>query len=551
MTNESKAGARDVPVLIIGGGPVGLALAADLGWRGIECLLVERGDGEIYHPRANTVNSRSMEFCRRWGISEKVRNSGAPPDFPLDIVYVTSLQGYEIARIDRPTYGGAKPLPTTPERSQRCNQIFFDPIMHDLADSFPSVTLRYKCCFESFVETGNGVIATVRDLANDQTETIAAQYLVACCGGQSPVPKALGVQWEGTPVLSNHLNVFLRIPELWNHHDKGKAAFYFFVDPKGGNQSLIELDGDTLWRLGLDLGDEQVASEAVDINPLIERWIGPKVPFEVISALPWTCRSIVADCWRDGPVFLAGDAVHQHSPSGGFGMNTGLGDAVNLSWKLAASLQGWAGANLLDSYQIERQPVARRIVCQATDTIGDVAEPAKLSLIDSPTPEGERIRREVGADIIRDRTQIFVSDGLVLGYRYDPSPIIWADGSPAPKESVSEYVPTARPGSRAPHAWVSDGKSTIDLFGRGFVLLTLAGSRSDTSGLVAAASARAMPLDVIEIGDPEIAALYERRFVLVRPDGHVAWRGDAEPADPQQVIDAVCGGPRRAAFPAP
>ena len=291
----------------------------------------------------------------------------------------------------------------------------------------------------------------------------------------------------------------------------------------------------------MDFGAAQVAPETVDIDALVKRWIGPEVPYEIVSALPWTCRSLVADCWRNGPVFLAGDAVHQHSPQGGFGMNTGLGDAVDLSWKLAATLEGWAGASLLDSYQIERQPVARRIVRQATEMLGDVAEPAKLAQIDAPTLEGARIRREVGADIVRDRTQIFVSDGLVLGTHYDSSPIVWADGTPSPEESVSAYVPTSRPGSRAPHAWISDGKSTIDLVGRRFVLLACAVSQSAASGLVAAARARTMPLDVIDIDDPEITALYERRLVLVRPDGHVAWRGDTLPQDVDSLIDRVRG----------
>ena len=365
----------NIPVLIVGGGPVGLALAADLGWRGIECILVEKSDGKIFHPRANTVNSRSMEFCRRWGIADMVRNAGAPPDFPLDILYVTSLQGYTVARIDRPTYGGIKPLSTTPERSQRCNQIFFDPILRDLAQSFSGVTLRYQCQFENFRETDEGVAVTVRDLTTNFTETIFAQYLVACCGGQSTIPGTLGIEWEGTPILSNHLNVFLRIPELWTHHDKGKAAFYFFVDADGGNQSLIELDGNTLWRLGLELRGEQTTVDDVDVDALVSKWIGPEVPYEMVSVLPWTCRSLVADCWQSGRVFLAGDAVHQHSPQGGFGMNTGLGDAVDLAWKLAATLQGWGGTDLLASYQLERQPVARRIVRQATDTMGELAEP--------------------------------------------------------------------------------------------------------------------------------------------------------------------------------
>ena len=542
MTEASQNTGHDVPILIVGGGPVGLALAVELGMRGIECLLIEQSDGTIYHPRANTINSRTMEFCRRWGVAEEVRNAGAPPDFPLDILYVTGLQGYEVARIDRPTYGGAKPLPTTPERSQRCNQIFFDPILRRLAESFPSVTLRYQCRFESFVETDDGIVATVRDLAADRTETIAARYLVSCCGGQSSVPRTLGMQWEGIPALGNHLNVFLRIPELWNHHDKGKAAFYFFVDADGGNHSLIELDGDTLWRLGLELGPEKIDPAAVDVDVLVKRWVGPDVPYELVSALPWTCRSIVGDCWRKGRVFLAGDAVHQHSPQGGFGMNTGLGDAVNLAWKLAASLEGWAGPYLLDSYQAERQPVARRIVRQATEMLGDVADPATLARIEEPGREGDRIRREVGADIIRDRTQIFVSDGIVLGYRYDPSPIICEDGTPAPKDSISEYVPTSRPGSRAPHGWVMEGKSTLDLFGDKFVLLAFHGAQGEAAGVVSAASDHAVPLEAVSIDDPDIAALYERNLVLIRPDGHVAWRGDTAPADVAEIIDTVRGG---------
>ena len=179
-------GKDETPVLIVGGGPVGLALAADLGRRGIACTLVEQGDGTIYHPRANTINSRTMEFCRRWGIAEEVRQAGTPPDFPLDIVFCTGLTGYQLARVERPTYGGHRPLPTTPERSQRCNQLFFDPIMRKLAASFSNVRLRYRCRFESFAETADGVECMVHDLAGDRRETINARYLVACCGGRSP-----------------------------------------------------------------------------------------------------------------------------------------------------------------------------------------------------------------------------------------------------------------------------------------------------------------------------------------------------------------------------
>jgi 2-polyprenyl-6-methoxyphenol hydroxylase-like FAD-dependent oxidoreductase len=534
----------ETPILIVGGGPVGLALAVDLGQRGIECTLVEQADGTIYHPRANTVNSRTMEFCRRWGIAEEVRQAGTPPDFPLDIVYCTGLKGYTLARVDRPTYGGHKPLPTTPERSQRCNQLFFDPIMRKRAASFPSVRLRYRCRFESFTETADGVLCQVNDLANQRQETIKARYLVACCAGRSSVPRALGVRWEGQPVLSYHLNVFLKIKELWTRHDKGKTAFYFFIDESGGGPSLIELDGNELWRLGLSTGQQLVAPESVNIPAIVDEFLGPDIPYEVVSILPWTCRSVVADIWSRGNVFLAGDAVHQHAPTGGFGMNTGLGDAVDLGWKLAAAIAGWGGPAVVTSYEIERKPVARRIVREATENHVPLADQATLALVRAASPEGERARRIIGEQIVRERTRVFVSDGLVLGSRYEPSPIIVPDGTPAPTESVSQYTPTARPGSRAPHAWIEPGRSTLDLFGDGLVLLAFGGAAVDGSAIAAAAQARSVPFKLAAIDDPAIATLYERRLVLVRPDGHVCWRGDTAPADPLALVDEVRGAAR-------
>jgi 2-polyprenyl-6-methoxyphenol hydroxylase-like FAD-dependent oxidoreductase len=534
-------GIKETSILIVGGGPVGLALAADLGRRGIECTLVEQSDGTIYHPRANTVNSRTMEFCRRWGIAEDVRQAGTPPDFPLDIVYCTGLEGYMLARVDRPTYGGHKPLPTTPERSQRCNQLFFDPLMREFAVSFSSVQLRYRCRFESFTETTDSVLCKLHDLANDRRETIKARFLVACCAGRSSVPGALGVRWEGQPVLSYHLNAFVKIKELWTRHDKGKAAFYFFVDESGRGPSLIELDGRELWRLGINTGQHAVAPENINIPAIVEEFMGTNIPYELVSILPWTCRSIVADTWRRGNAFLAGDAVHQHSPSGGFGMNTGLGDAVDLAWKLAAVVSGWGGPALLESYELERKPVARRIVREATDNQTALGDLATRALVRAPNDEGDRARRIIGDEILRERTRVFVSDGLVLGYRYEPSPIIVPDGTPAPVESVSQYSPTARPGSRAPHAWLAEGRSTLDLFGDGFVLLAFDSAANDAAPIAAAARARGMPLKTVVIEDGAIAKLYERRLVLVRPDGHVAWRDDAPPNDPLALVDRVRG----------
>lgn len=531
----------EIPVLIVGGGPVGLGLAAELGVRGISCRLVEQGDGTITQPRANTVNSRTMEFCRRWGIADAVRNAGAPPDFPQTILYLTGLQGYELARIERPTHGGRAPLPTTPERSQRCNQLWFDPILRERVSKFQSVDLRYGCRFEGFEREGDGIVAELRDLGSGRVEHVHARYLVACCGGNSAVPKALGVEMEGEAVLAYHLNLFLRIPDLWTFSDKGKVPFHFFVGPDVTGNSLIELDGNQLWRLNLNLGKERRSPDEVDIEAAIHRLIGPDIPYEVISVLPWTCRSIVADRWQDGPVFLAGDAVHQHSPAGGFGMNTGMGDAVDLGWKLAASVEGWGGPALLESYGPERRPVAQRNVREATENALLPYDDRLLAVIDDDTPEGAEARRLLGKQIIRDRSKTFISDGIALGYVYEGSPVICADGTPPPPASSMSYMPSSRPGSRAPHAWVSDGVSTLDLFGRGFVLLRLGGTSADPTPLIDTAKKCGMPLELVDITDDAIADLYERALVLVRPDGHVAWRGDSAPDDALAVIDRIRG----------
>jgi 2-polyprenyl-6-methoxyphenol hydroxylase-like FAD-dependent oxidoreductase len=533
---------QEVPVLIVGGGPVGLGLAIDLGWRGVDCLLVEQGDGTIFHPRANAINARTMEFCRRWGVADAVREAGAPPDFPADIVYCTGLQGFELARIARPTHGGRGPLPTTPERPQRCNQLWFDPILRDRAGQFDSVQLRYESRFDGFERDGDGVIATVTDVKAGKARRFRARYLVACCGGRSSVPRALGMRWEGRPVLSYNLNVFIRVDALWARTKMGKAAFYMMAFADGSQGAVIELDGNTLWRLGVRNVDHEITADNEDIDAAVRRAIGPDTPYEIVSAIPWTCRSIVADRWSDGPVFLAGDAVHQHAPNGGFGMNTGMGDAVDLGWKLEAMLSGWGGQGLAGSYGIERSPVARRNVRVATESNEEVYNPTLTPLIEDDTAAGAAAREQLGAEILAARSRQFISDGISLGYVYDGSPVVVSDGTPPPDvDDTMRYAPTTRPGARAPHAWVEDGKSTLDLFGKGYVLLAFGGAAGEGAGLVAAAKAAGAPLRVEAVDAPDIAALYERRLVLVRPDGHVCWRGDAAPENPGSVIDRVRG----------
>jgi len=528
-------------VLIVGAGPVGLALAADLGWRGIPCTIIEQSDGVIHHPRATAVNARSMEFFRRWGITDLVRKAGTPPDFPHTVLFVTSLQGFEIARIERPGHGGIRPTETSPERPQRCNQLWLDPILRDLATGFSCVTLRYRWRFESFVEDQEGIVATVHDLGTDEVRTITADYLVDCSGGHSTLRQSLGIEMRGSPDIDYNLSIFVRAPDLWKYHDKGKAALIHFIAAQGPRRNLVLLDGRELWRFGVTGKEFYDDPERVDANRLFDEVAGEETPREIISVRRWSARDVVADRYRLGRVFLAGDAAHLNHPDGGFGLNTGLGDIADLGWKLSAALEGWGGSLLLDSYESERRPVGLRNVRQAEENLQIKKRRQIESTIGDSTTEGAEARHRMRAAILRDSTRNYVTDGTALGYTYDPSPICWGDGSPPTADTITEYRPSSRPGSRAPHAWLADGRSTLDLFGSGFTLLRFGDDPPAADSIVAAFARRGMPLSEDRIQERNVRSLYERSVVLVRPDGHVAWRSDDLPDDPLALADRVRG----------
>lgn len=540
MATASK-GVTHTPVLIVGGGPVGLGLAADLGWRGVACTVVEQGDGSIAHPRATAENARTMELFRRWGIAERVKQAGTPPDFPHTVLYLTSLTGYEIARFDRPGHGGTARTAISPERPQRCNQLWLDPILRDFATSFPTVTLKMRTRFESFVEEGDRIVATVTDRDSGETHIIEADYLVACCGGASSIQKTLGIAMNGVPTLEYNLNIFFRVKELWNYHDKGKGALHFFADAQGIWRTLVQIDGRDFWRLGVRGQWHYENPDKVDASAMITEMVGCEIPHEVVSSLPWVARDLVADNYVKGRVFLAGDAAHQNTPSGGFGLNTGMGDVNDLGWKLAALVQGWGGTTLADSYEAERRPVAARIVKQATDNFMRDRKRPSHPEIAMDTPAGAEARRQMGAAIAESQAKVYLTDGTALGQVYEGSPIVCDDGTPPPEASVSAYRPTTRPGARAPHAWLGDDRSTLDLFGRGFTLVKLGANGPDCSQFESAFASRGVPFSSVAFDDPEVCKLYERRLVLVRPDGHVAWRGDTSPVDPLAVVDRVRG----------
>ena len=529
------------PILIVGGGPVGLALASDLGLRGTSCLLIEQGEGLPDHPRATALNSRSMEFMRRWGIADAVHAAGTPDDFPHTALYCTTLSGFEIARIDRPHHGGRGASTTSPERAQRCNQIWLDPILRDLAMSFASVDLRYRWRFEALTQERDHVAATVRDLARDELHRIVAQYVIDCSGGHSLIRRQLDLTMSGSPYTGYFLSIFVKAPQLWTHHAMGKAALINFVEPEGLWRNLVILDGRELYRFGVRGKQYYDAPDKADCERLFTEVVGKNVPHEFISVCRWVARNVVSDNYRRGRIFFAGDAAHLNHPSSGLGLNTGLGDAVDLGWKLTAMLAGWGGSALLESYEIERQPVGRRNISHADVSHAGDREREPAPEIFEDTQAGAQARRRMGEAIVSSMTRKFITDGLALGYRYDPSPICLNEAGAAAHDAIEDYHPNAVTGSRAPHAWLGDGRSLIDLYGRGFTLLRFGEAAPDVSAIERAFKDRNVPLSVASVIDPAIASLYERRLVLVRPDGHVAWRSDAPPADPLALVERVRG----------
>jgi len=529
-------------VLIVGGGPVGLALACELGWRGIACSLIEQGDGTIITPKMNEVNVRTMEFCRRWGIADDVHRCPFPPDYPLDVAFVTTLSGHEIGRMPRPPRMSEQPEPHSPMRLQVCSQMWFDPILQRFARRFPQVHLCYRTRLESFATVENGVSAEVVDLKSGERRQIEADYLVGCDGASSMVRRSLSIGLDGK-TLGYPVHLYFRAPNLLETCGCKPTTFFITVDRGGVWSNVRVIDPvNAMWRLMvLDTGST-LDVEAVDREAYLRRAVGRPLKVEWLGTSVWTRRSVVSQRYAKGRVFLAGDAVHQLSPTGALGMNTGIGDAVDLGWKLAAVLAGWGGTDLLSSYEIERRPIGVRNVGMAAEFYRDHQKgDDDLAFVEDDSTVGAEVRRRIGEALVRDIGRMFRTIGLQIGYRYENSPICIPDGTPPYPDDPEVFVPSARPGSRAPHVWLSENRSILDLYGRGFVLLRLGADAPDGSRLETAAAQRRVPLKTVTVTDREAIQLYENRLVLVRPDGHVAWRGDTTSLDAATVIDGVRG----------
>ena len=532
----------DTPVLVVGAGPVGLALAVDLGWRGIACTLIDQGSPEdrLTHPRMDNVGIRTMEIARRWGLVDAIENAGFPRDLPMSIVYTTSVLGPELERDVRPDKRARSRPAFSPSTHEICPQNFFDPVMQKAAASYAQNRLLYGRRLVALDQTANSVEAQVERLDDGSTVTIRAQYMVAADGAGSSTASLLGLSPQASKVLAYSTNIFIRCPALAERTAGQRAYRYILMAPDGVWASMVNIDGQDVWRLQV-LGDAARPDWAEDeIHALLSRGLGGDLPYEVQSIVPWARRELVVGQYRHGRCFLAGDAAHQFSPTGGYGMNTGIAEAMNLSWKLAAVLAGWGGEALLDSYDRERRPVAVRNARQASENFAAMRSgPPEARLLEAGA-DGDAIRAAAGARLRAAMAREWNSFGIHLGAVYRDSPVIASEEREGPEPDVARFVQSAEPGARAPHVWLSPGQSIIDLFGDGFVLLEF-GEAGEVTGLLAAASAQGVPLRHHTIANTEARTLYARRFVLVRPDGYVAWRGDAIPTDQEALIARVRG----------
>jgi 2-polyprenyl-6-methoxyphenol hydroxylase-like FAD-dependent oxidoreductase len=488
------------------------------------------------------VGVRTMEFCRRWGITDWVRASPYPRDYRQDYIWVSSVTGYEFGREPFPSLDEEPRPPQSPEKRERCPQDMFDPILAHFVRSFPHVTLRYETELTGFTQDDTGVRAHVTGPQGE--EIIEAEYLVGTDGAASTVRQILGIPMSGNPALTYTTNAIFRCPDFNRLHDKGEFYRFIIIHPEGTFATIVAINGRDRFRFSIVGSEEKRTYSETEIREQIATAVGRDFDFEVLSIMPWVRRELVADRYREGRAFLAGDAAHLTSPTGGFGMNMGIQDAVDLAWKLEAVLCGWGGTRLLDSYEVERKPVAIRNVREASGNLRRMLSPRTLK----PSPEafepgaaGDVVRAEFGRAYTDMMKREWFSVGIHLGYRYEGSPLIVPDGTPEPEDTVMSYEQTARPGHRAPHAWLGSGRSVLDLFGRGFMLLRLGQDAPDAHALCEAALGTGLPMECVDIPDPDIASLYLNKLVLVRPDGHVCWRGDAPPDNPAQLIDIIRG----------
>jgi len=524
--------------LVVGGGPVGLTTAIELAWRSVPTILVTDKLDTAQHPKCNNTNARSMEHFRRLGIANELRSEGLPSDVARASAYVTRFCGHEFGRMPRPYSDWP-----TPEIPNNVSQPVLERALRRCAERQPNSQIHFGQRLENFSVHDDHVLAEIEDTQSGERRRIKARYLIGVDGASSTVRRALGFAMLGEDGSTHRafmggtmLSFYIRSPRLMAASGRPPTNMTWILNPDMRGM-MYSQDGRETWVVHY-----QVAPgadwHAIDAETVIAAMIGADVPFEVISGGPWTGGlALVSEHYQSGPVFLAGDAAHLFTPLGGLGMNTGIGDVMNLCWKLAAVHQGWAGPKLVESYEIERRPMGVRnsqLGVRCTRVMDGWALPPD---IEADGAAADATRRAFGARIMEEDRAQYLTVGIQLGERYETSPIVCLERDEPPPDHWDSYTPLDRAGARAPHFWLAPERAAYDDFGKGFTLLDF-GSPDGAPAIEAAAKARGVPLTTLRLKPPD--SLYRNKLVLIRPDQHIAWHGDTVP-DAAAVIDRVRG----------
>lgn len=542
LQTPSDSPTLHTPVLIVGAGPAGSALAAELGRFKVPSIILERKRHSWVAPKTMWISPRTMELCRRFGITDAIRNKGLPSDFPQDSVFLTNLNGYEIARIKRAPWAELKSSPYSPEFLCHCPQSTFDPLLQNLAQSFPTNKVFFDSSLDSFNLDCDGINATVTDRLQHSTYTIRADYLIGADGYDSTVRQCLNIDINGIQNLDESLNIIVRIKDLAKYHNKGDAERYITIGPEGTWATIMAVDGHDIWRIML-YGANHIDVSTLDPAASIQRFLGKSIPYEILSTVKWTRRAVVADRFQhDNRIFLVGDSAHVTPPNGGFGMNTGFADAINLGWKLAAIFHEWGGPQLLTSYDQERRPIAIRTVAEGVVDYNRLTAHTSFANIESAGQDGAASREQLGQLLGEANVKAWEPTGIHFGYVYADSPVIIKDYTSLPSAfDPYNYVPIITPGARAPHFTLSDGRSTIDLFVTGYTLITSSPNGSVEQELLTLAAERRLPLSLIAMDRSFDSSPYKGETLIVRPDGHIAWRKGTRSMAAQAIIDTIAG----------
>ena len=529
-----------VDVLIAGGGPCGLMLAIELGRRNIRCLLVDAKPGTAFNPQANATQARTMEHFRRLGFAHEIRSMGLPPDHPTDIAYLTRFAGIELARLRLPTAAAApqaiKSMSgswSAAELPHRVSQKYVEVCLHRHARQQASVDMRYGWQLTAFQDTGDGIDATVKAVNGDELLNVKAAYLVGADGARSFVRHELGIAWGGATGFKRKfmggkmLAVYLKAPDFYARNPNDRSWMYVVVNPEL-RAFIMSVDGVSEFAFHIQMADD-AATEALseaDARRLFAQAYGQAIDIEILSMATWMAgHALVAESFQQGRVFLGGDAAHLFTPTGGLGYNTAVEDAVNLSWKLASVLKGQAPEALLDSYALERHPLAVRNTGYARQFADSIGLFEAAPSLEDQSSEGEAARATASDYLNGHVRREFNIPGVTFGGRYNGSPIIVDDGTTAPPDAANNYVPCATPGGRPPHAWLADGRSLYDSFNFEWTLLVLGDAPPNVATFEHVAREMSLDLKVVKHPGSDILSLYQAPMVLIRPDQIVAWRG--------------------------